>query len=176
MSDVARAYETNALAYMHVREKSAVGAKVIGQWAQNLSKNASVIELACGGGYPITRVLNNAGLKLWTVDASPTLVKTFQSRFPHIPIQCAKVQQFDFYNRTFDAAIAIGFVFLLSESDQVKLISNIAHKLNPGGRFVFTAPIELARWKDITTGADSHSLGYANYVETTEDQVTHGHR
>jgi len=159
------AYEAKALEFLSARERSTIGLKEVTEWSKTLPDCASVIDLACGGGYPITSVFNSAGFKLWAVDSSPTLVKVFSSRFPQVPIQCEKVQDFDFFNRTFDAAIAIGLVFLLSEPDQISLISNVSRKLNQGGRFLFTAPTQTGSWEDICTGALSLSLGQSRYEE-----------
>jgi SAM-dependent methyltransferase len=65
----------------------------------------------------------------------------------------------DFFNREYDAAIAVGLIFLLPTSDQLKLIASVSRRLRPGGRFVFTAPIEVGEWLDMNTGLECRSLG-----------------
>ena len=82
-----------------------------------------------------------------------------------VPVQCAKVQESDFFARTYDGVIAIGLIFLLSEPDQLTLISKIAKILKPGGKFLFTAPIQKCNWKDLNTGLESQSLGQTVYEE-----------
>lgn len=166
LSDSAEAYELKAQEFLNIRDTSTVGSKVVAKWSQSFKQNASVFELASGGGEPITRVLHNAGLQLWAVDSAPTLVAAFSSRFPDIPVQCAKVQDTDFFNKTYDGAIAIGLVFLLPEPDQINLIANIAKRLLPGGKFLFTAPIEKASWVDINTGVRCTSMGKVGYEST----------
>jgi cyclopropane fatty-acyl-phospholipid synthase-like methyltransferase len=76
-----------------------------------------------------------------------------------------RVQESDFFDRTYDGAIAIGLIFLLSESDQSTLISRVSKILVPGGRFLFTAPIEKGDWIDMNTGLECRSLGQASYEE-----------
>jgi cyclopropane fatty-acyl-phospholipid synthase-like methyltransferase len=159
----AEAYEIHARKFLAARDRSDIGALVVGQWSRALSQGATVIELACGGGYPITRVLSSAGLQLWAVDSSPTLVAAFKTRFPAIPVQCAKVQESNFFGRTFDGAIAIGLIFLLPEAEQRLLLSRVSKVLHPGGRFLFTAPIEQGEWNDPSTGLECKSLGQAVY-------------
>jgi SAM-dependent methyltransferase len=161
--DSAIAYETRAQDFLRGRDESMIGSQVVEQWARKLCSGAEVIELACGGGYPITRVLHSAGLKLWAIDSSPTLVTEFERRFPSVPVQCAKVQDSGFFGRTYDAAIAVGLLFLLPESDQLALIENVGKILVPGGRFLFTAPIEIGKWNDLNTGIVCQSLGRARY-------------
>ena len=165
MIDSATAYEARAHEFLRGRDKSPIGTHIVEQWSRTLRSGAPVIELACGGGYPITRDLSAAGLRLWAVDSSPTLVAKFKSRFPAIPVQCAKVQESDFFNRTYEGAIAIGLVFLLSESDQSTLIGRVSRILVPGGRFLFTAPIESGAWTDMNTALECWSPGQASYEE-----------
>ncbi|NTV10577.1 MAG: class I SAM-dependent methyltransferase [Zoogloea sp.] len=167
--DSAEAYEVCAHQFLQGRDPSAIGSKVVDQWTRTLRRGATVIELACGGGYPISRVLDSSGLQLWAVDSSPTLVTEFQARFPNIPVQCAKVQESDFFGRKYDAAIAIGLLFLLSESDQAALISRVAEILVPKGRFLFMAPIQIGVWNDLNTGLECSSLGQERYCELLGD-------
>jgi cyclopropane fatty-acyl-phospholipid synthase-like methyltransferase len=163
--DSAEAYEVNAQEFLRGRDPSPIGSQVVDQWARTLRRGATVIELACGGGYPITRVLDAAGLQLWAVDSSPTLAAKFRSRFPNIPFQCAKVQESDFFHRKYEGAIAVGLLFLLSESEQAALISRVAEILVPHGRFLFMAPIQIGTWNDLNTGIECSSLGQERYVE-----------
>ena len=163
MDPVVKAYEAHAQEFLRGRDKSPIGAQVVDQWSRTLRPGASVIELACGGGYPITRILYAAGLQLCAVDSSPTLVAKFQSRFPAIPVQCARVQESDRFDRTYEAAVAIGLIFLLSESDQSRLITKVSKIVVPRGRFLFTAPIERGNWTDMSTGVECRSLGQASY-------------
>ncbi|HJW23472.1 MAG TPA: class I SAM-dependent methyltransferase [Rhodocyclaceae bacterium] len=167
--DSAEAYEVRAQEFLRGRDASPIGSEVVDQWARSLSRGATVIELACGGGYPITRVLDAVGLQLWAVDSSPTLVAEFRSRFPCIPVQCSRVQESDFFGRRYDGAIAIGLLFLLSDSDQAALISRVAGILIPKGRFLFTAPIRIGTWNDLNTGLECSSLGQERYVELLRD-------
>lgn len=163
MEDAKTAYESHAHKFLQVRDQSMVGSQVVAEWTRTLDDKAAVLELGCGGGYPITRVLQNEELTLWAVDSSPTLVETFQSRFPDVPVQCASVQEFDFFNRSFDAVVAVGLLFLLPETDQVQLIKRVSDVLVSGGRFLFTAPLEIGDWRDINTGSECVSLGEVTY-------------
>lgn len=163
--DSAKAYEACAHDFLRGRDSSPIGTRVVDQWARSLPGRATVIELACGGGYPISRVLEAAGLKLWAVDSSPTLVSEFRSRFPSISVQCARVQETDFFARNYDGAIAIGLLFLLSASEQMDLISRVAEILVPRGRFLFTAPVQVGTWNDLITGIECSSLGHERYGE-----------
>lgn len=54
-------------------------------------------------------------------------------------------------------------LFLLPEPDQLALIERVAKVLVPGGRFLFTAPIENGSWVDQNTGMACQSLGRVRY-------------
>lgn len=159
-------YETHAVDFLSARDTSRIGASVVRRWARELQPNAAVLELACGGGYPVTTVLQENGLSVWAIDSSPTLLKTFQGRFPDVPTRCESVQSSTFFDREFDAVIAVGLMFLLSESDQIELIGRVASALQPGGNFLFSAPVQVGTWSDMTTGVESVSLGAEMYERT----------
>ncbi len=165
IQDSANAYESNAVSFLKARDSSRIGANVVKQWANTLRSGASIVELGCGGGLPVTQVLHSLGFQINAIESSPTLVKEFQRRFPEITIECCKVQQSAFFNQTFDAAIAIGLVFLLPEKEQLELIANVAKILPASGRFLFTAPVEKGSWTDINTGSTCWSLGSAAYED-----------
>jgi cyclopropane fatty-acyl-phospholipid synthase-like methyltransferase len=164
----AHAYEAHALEFLDARERSLTGATVVSHWARSLPPGTDVVEIACGGGYPVTRALVEAGAKVWAIDSSPTLLETFRSRFPGIPTQCAPALESDYFGRAFGAAVAIGLVFLLEESEQLALFHRVSEVLRPGGRFLFTAPIQTCAWKDIVTGHACRSLGEARYVQALQ--------
>lgn len=157
------AYEKHAQKFLQHRDKSTVGTQVTKQWAHSLIPNADVLEIACGGGIPVSQTLVNVGLKLWAIDSSHTLISIFKNRFPNIPAQCATVLESDFFLRDFDAAISIGLIFLLSEEDQINMLKRISKILRPRASFLFTAPIEKGTWIDVNTGHSCISLGQDAY-------------
>ena len=173
VSDSARAYENHARKFLNVRDRSKIGISVIEQWAHSLPTGSDVLEIACGGGIPVTRTLAVAGLKLWAVDSSPTLVSEFKVRFPDIPVECADALESDYFERTFSAVISIGLIFLLSEDDQVVLIRRVSELLSPGGRFLFSAPVEIGSWADMNTGHKCRSLGRERYESILREAQFH---
>lgn len=166
----ATAYETHAQKFLAARDGSVTGADIVSDWARSLPAGSDVIEIACGGGFPVTRALVEAGVNLWAVDASPTLLDRFRSRFPAIPTQCSLALECDYFGRKFGAAVSIGLVFLLEESEQVALLHRVSEILLSNGRFLFTAPIETGTWRDTCTGHECRSLGEARYVQALENE------
>ena len=166
--DAVHIYETQALKYLDSRDRSCVGAEVVQSWATSLPFGTTVVEIACGGGYPITQVLVDSALHVWAIDSSPTLLRQFRLRFPTIPTQCASALDSDYFGQTFEAAISIGLVFLLREEEQLAFLRRVSEILVPRGRFLFTAPVETGTWRDVTTGLECWSLGRMAYTRALE--------
>ena len=79
------------------RNSSGVGASVVAGWSQTLPGGGTVLDLGCGTGIPISQVLIERGFKVYGVDASPTIVAAFRARFPGVPVECADVEDSDFF-------------------------------------------------------------------------------
>lgn len=145
------------------RHRSNIGVATVRAWGQRLPKGASILDLGCGSGVPISQALIDDGFNILGVDASPTLVAAFRGRFPHTRVACEPVERSGFFGKTFDGIIAVGLMFLLSAEAQRSLIRRVGLALNPGGRFLFTSPAQSCTWSDLTTGRQSLSLGADDY-------------
>lgn len=163
--DKSNGYEEQAATFMRARNVR-IGQDVVRGWVRDwvgeLATGAEVLELGCGHGV-ISEVLVEAGVSLYAVDASETLLRAFQERFPAVETECGAVQDSAFFGRTFDAAVAWGIIFLLPEETQFIVLVKVANALRPGGRFLFTATREPLTWKDSLTERESVSLGAAEY-------------
>ena len=142
----------------------AIGAATVRAWAQDFPPGATVLDLGSGPGEPSTRILQEAGLATYAVDASPAMVTAFRERFPGVPIEHNTVEASQFFDRSFDGVLAWGLLFLLKPEAQALVIRKVARALNPGGRFLFTAPAEPLEWFDAMTDRPSESLGAQTYA------------
>jgi SAM-dependent methyltransferase len=137
--------------------------KEVRKWAKTLPCSSSVIDLGCGPGFPITVVLVEEGLRVFGVDAAPSFVAAFQRNLPGTPIVCESVLESIFFDRTFDAVLSMGLMFLLKAEEQHHLIRRFADILMPGGRLLFTSTAKPYVWNDGMTGMESISLGADEY-------------
>jgi 2-polyprenyl-3-methyl-5-hydroxy-6-metoxy-1,4-benzoquinol methylase len=64
-----------------------------------LSAGATVLDLGCGTGLPISQALIERGFNVYGVDASPTIVAVFRANFPNTPVECAAVEDSDFFGK-----------------------------------------------------------------------------
>jgi SAM-dependent methyltransferase len=168
MTDRSNGYETVSADFLARRGNSrtrsnAIGVNAVRKWAKTLPYGSSVIDLGCGPGVPITVVLVEEGLKVFGVDAAPSFVAAFRHNLPGTPIACEPVLESSFFNRTFDAVLSIGLIFLLNAEEQHHLIRRCADILVPGGRLLFTSTAKPHVWNDAMTGMESISLGAEEY-------------
>lgn len=113
----------------------------------------------------MSQALIDAGVSLFAVDASPTLLAEFGARFPHVQTECAPAETCAFLDRRFHAVVAWGLIFLLDEDTQRIVLTRMAGALHPGGRLLFTANAERHTWIDVMTGRSSLSLDAATYKQ-----------
>jgi SAM-dependent methyltransferase len=165
LSSLANGYERIAEEFLTARGRATtgIGVSAVRAWARSLPPHATILDLGCGSGLPLTQVLVDERHSVYAVDASPTLVAAFRQRFPDVTVACESVEQSVFFERHFDAVLAWGLWFLLPEATQLDLLERVATALNPGGRLLFTAPAQACSWRDAMTGEESRSLGAEIY-------------
>jgi SAM-dependent methyltransferase len=146
-----------------------IGAAIVRAWAEGFPPGATVLDLGSGPGEPSTRLLQEAGVATYAVDASSAMVAAFRERFPGVPIEHNTVEASAWFDRTFDGVLAWGLLFLLKPEAQALVIEKVARALNPGGHFLFTAPREPLAWLDAMTGRPSQSLGAQTYEGLLRD-------
>ena len=168
-ADPSNGYEAEAVAGIFIQGRTPIGVAQVRRWARNLPPEATVLDIGCGSGVPITQMLIDEGFAVYAVDAAPRMVNAFQRRFPCVPCACESVETSSFFDLTFDGVVAWGLMFLLPNQTQKALIRRIAGALNPGGLLLFTAPREVGTWPDNLTGLPSYSLGEAAYHAALSD-------
>jgi SAM-dependent methyltransferase len=98
-----------------------------------------VLDVGCGPGTPLTRILLEHGCDVVGVDSSARLLAVFRANFPHVPTLCSEIQTCRLEHAAFDAAHAWGVLFHLPQEEQRKAIATISAALKPGAPFLFTA-------------------------------------
>jgi cyclopropane fatty-acyl-phospholipid synthase-like methyltransferase len=161
--EVDRSNGWEAVAARFVAERSSIAAATLRSWCRALPAGASVLDLGCGCGVPISAALMAKGCLESAVDASPAMVAAFRQRFPQARVACEPAEESSFFNSTFHAIVAVGLLFLLPADGQRALICRVRAALQPGGRFLFTAPVQAVAWTDTMMGGPCLSLGDEAY-------------
>lgn len=170
--DLSNGYEKIASEFISARNKT-LGISFFQEWSESLNTASKILDLGCGDGIPVTKAITESGHSVFAIDASKSMMEAFKSNFPNILSKCEAVEHSDFFEQEYDGVIAIGVVFLLNEQTQLDLIRKVEDVLRPGGQFLFSAPIQTGRWRDILTERESISLGEKQYVQALSSAGLH---
>jgi 2-polyprenyl-3-methyl-5-hydroxy-6-metoxy-1,4-benzoquinol methylase len=118
-----------------------------------LPPTASVLDLGCGCGVPVTRSLSAAGHRVTGVDISDVQIERARTLVPDADFIRADVLALDFPPASFDAVVCLYALIHLPLSAQPVLIRRIAGWLRPSGWLLATAGQEA--W----TGTEDGWLG-----------------
>ena len=129
------------------RRTGPIGVPEVTALLSSLPASAAVLDVGCGSGVPLTRLLIEHGCQVIGLDSSPNMLSRFTANFPAVPVICAPIQDCDLTGLTFDAVIAWGVMFHLPHDEQVTAIAKVATVLKPRGVFLFTAGDD-GGWKD----------------------------
>ena len=160
-SDLSNGYD--ALVETFRAARSDAGADVVAEWIKPLAPGTALLDLGAGTGDPILPVLLAAELDVFAVDASPSMVAALTAKYPSVTAVCEAVEDSSFFDRRFEAVLAIGLIFLLSEQVQIDLIHRLANVVAPKGQLLLSAPLQTGGWDDVLTKQPSRSLGEAAY-------------
>lgn len=162
--DASNGWEAVAPAFIREGRHSRTGVAVVADWVMQLPPRCTLLDLGCGPGVPRSEPLHARG-QVFAVDASASLAHAYQERFPTADVACEAAEESTLFARQFDGVLAWGLLFLLTHEQQLEVIRRVGRALTPGGRFLFTAPWQVATWIDHSTGRPSESLGRSAYQD-----------
>lgn len=131
-------YDQIADWYAAVRRPE-VGIPDLAAFAESLPPGAKILDVGCGNGIPVSQFLLQAGFELIGLDSSSGMIAMYRAKFPDVPARCEPVQEASFAPESFEAVVAWGVLFHLSEAEQEAVLRKVSQWLKPGGKFLFTA-------------------------------------
>ncbi len=157
-----RLHEYDLIADWYVAERHGpIGVPETEALVAALPAGAAVLDVGCGPGLPLTKVLVDAGCNVTGLDSAPRMLEHFHRNFPDLPTICAAIQDCDLSGREFDAAMSWGMMFHLPHHDQRRAIANIASALKPGGLFLFTsADVDGSKQGEPMNGVPFHYYSF----------------
>lgn len=175
-----REYDQIAEWYVAARNPE-IGVPDLGVFARKLPPRARVLDFGCGDGIPISQLLIREGFDVAALDSSPEMIARYRVNFPSVPTRCERVQEADFAAGSFEAVVAWGVLFHLSEAEQRAVIRKVSDWLRPGGRFLFTSGgvegTSEGEMNGVTFRYDSLGVsGYRDMIEKTEMRLKADHR
>jgi 2-polyprenyl-3-methyl-5-hydroxy-6-metoxy-1,4-benzoquinol methylase len=95
-------HEYDLIADWYARDRTHLtGLPEVQALASSLRPGASVLDVGCGNGIPLTRFLVQAGFDVLGVDSSSRMLEQFRVNLPNTPAICEKIQSCNFNGRLF---------------------------------------------------------------------------
>lgn len=108
--------------------------KVLTNASANASANASprILEIGCGAGVPITRMLLDHGAEVVANDISAKMIEMARARCPEATFFPGDMGALDFARAYFDGAVSFYAVFHLPREEQKAMLAKVHAWLRPG--------------------------------------------
>lgn len=130
-------YQRHAAAFDAARRGSFPERTWIERFARMLPPHADILDLGCGGGEPVARLLVDQGFRLTGLDASPPLIHLARTRFPRHRWIEGDMRQFSADPGAYDGILAWSSLFHLEVEAQGALIRRFGLWLKKGGVALF---------------------------------------
>ncbi|MGW7691604.1 class I SAM-dependent methyltransferase [Streptomyces asiaticus] len=125
----------------------------LGALQERIPATATVLDLGCGHGVPVARVLASAGHRVTGVDISGVQISRARELVPEAEFRQADATAVKFPAASFDAVVSLYALIHIPLAEQPPLLARIATWLRPGGWFLGTTG--HSAW----TGTDDNWLG-----------------
>ena len=133
-----------------------------------LNDGASVLDIGCGAGVPVTRLLAER-FRVTGVDASSEMIRLARANVPDASFIQSDIRSVEFDDSTLDAAVAFFSLFHIPRGDHPRLFSRIWDWLKPGGYLMCTLSLdsEAGYTEDDFFGAKMYwsNYGLSEYEE-----------
>ncbi|KAF2745683.1 methyltransferase type 11 [Sporormia fimetaria CBS 119925] len=96
-----------------------------------------ILELGCGAGVPVTRMLLDSGSRVVANDISDVQLKMAKTRCPEATFIAGDMTELSFEEKSFDGVVSFFTIFHLPRSEQEDMLRRIYGWLKPGVLFVF---------------------------------------
>lgn len=103
---------------------------------ENAPASPHILELGCGSGIPITRMLLDRGAQVVANDISTKQLEMARVQCPQATLILGDMAALSFETESFDGVISFYAIFHLPRAEQKSMLSNICSWLKPGGIFV----------------------------------------
>ncbi|MDO9382126.1 MAG: class I SAM-dependent methyltransferase [Hyphomicrobiaceae bacterium] len=137
-SNIIDLYQRNAKAWDDCRGRSLFEKSWLDRFGALLPRSASVIDIGCGAGEPITGYLISRGFAVTGVDSAPAMIERCVARFPSAEFYVADMRALALQRR-FGGLIAWDSFFHLTADDQRAMFPIFAAHAVEGAALLFTS-------------------------------------
>ncbi|MBN2073945.1 MAG: methyltransferase domain-containing protein [Dehalococcoidales bacterium] len=135
---VTEGYDGIALEYLELVKSigSTIRTKYLEMLIVLLSPGATILELGCGAGIPMTRRLIDEGFKVTGVDISPEQLALAEKNVPEANLILGDMTTLEFDDNSCDAVTAFYSITHIPRAEHPDMINSIFKILKPGGILV----------------------------------------
>lgn len=100
-------------------------------------RQGSALDVGCGSGGRIFRLLEESGFQITGIDASPGMIAIASASHPAVKLQVADIREWQSDER-YDLIIAWDSIFHLAQNEHDQVLKKLANLLAEGGILVYT--------------------------------------
>ena len=132
-----RSYDAVANEWDDYRHGKAIDPSIV-EFVGSLKKNAKVLDIGCGSGYPIDKYLSDEGFTVVGIDVSSRMIDlATKADIKNATFIKADIVRY-VPTEKFDAIIAFDSLFHIEKEKLCEVFSKIIRSLKSGGRLMFT--------------------------------------
>ncbi|WP_432745295.1 class I SAM-dependent methyltransferase [Streptomyces sp. JH002] len=135
---VRRGYDAVSARYDEAYGAGTKYADLLGELCRRVPAGGRILDVGCGSGVPVARVLTDAGYRVTGIDISATQIRRAREHVPGAEFAVGDATTASFAPASFDAVVSLYALIHIPLPEQPPLLRNIAGWLRPGGCFVAT--------------------------------------
>ncbi len=139
---------------------------------ESLEDGASVLDIGCGAGVPVTRALSGR-FAVTGVDISGEMVRRARANVPGASFIHGDITSVDFPDSSFNAVVAFYSIFHLPREEHPELLRRVRSWLKPGGYLMCT----LTRYSEAAYTEDDffgETMYWSNYGLEDYNEILEG--
>lgn len=137
MNDQGKRYDLIAEGFAKMRDSFYMEQKFIDRFLEVLPKQASILDVGCGSGYPIASYIIDKGHRVTGLDSSEKLLAIAEKNCPSMQCILGDMRAIELKD-TFDGIIEWWALFHIPKVAHESMIKRFASWLKPGGILQFT--------------------------------------
>ncbi len=149
---VSAGYDRMADEYLKLFGVSLVRQRKLAEFIDRLPAKAAVLDLGCGAGEPVARILTEHGFEVTGIDASSGQIERARRNVPAATFVQDDMTSAEFAPQTFDGVCAFYSITHIPSEEHRDLVRQIARWLRPGGVFLASLGSTSGDWSGTWLG------------------------
>jgi len=135
---VKEGYQKIAEVYHNRRLKSTGSLELLEKLIEKMPSQGNVLDVGCGGGYPVANFFSDRGYKVTGVDVSPEMIEIAKKTVPEGAFYVRNMKELDFSEKSFDIIVSFFAIIHVPRAWHAKIISRFYEMLKPNGMILIS--------------------------------------